>query len=106
MNEKSSILIIYNARLVDSHIDSPGTVIIEDGKICGVFLGECKTVKSAMFYASAFLAGSSDDKKPEFYDALGMTLMPSFIDRPYSNARTLRHACAFPLSRTNPKRRP
>lgn len=80
MNEKSSILIIYNARLVDSHIDSPGTVIIEDGKICGVFLGECKTVKSAMFYASAFLAGSSDDKKPEFYDALGMTLMPSFID--------------------------
>lgn len=76
----SSILIIYNARLVDSKIDSPGSVIISDGKIRGVFLGECKTAKSALSYASAFLADSQEDAKPEFYDAKGMTLMPGFVD--------------------------
>ncbi|WP_294429382.1 dihydroorotase [uncultured Treponema sp.] len=76
----SSILIIYNARLVDSKIDSPGTLIIEDGKIRTVILGECKSAKSALMYASAFLAGCNSDEKPEFYDAKGLTLMPSFID--------------------------
>lgn len=76
----SSILIIYNARLVDSNIDSPGTLIIGDGKIRGVFLGECKTAKTAIMYASAFLAETPADTKPEFYDAKGMTVMPGFID--------------------------
>ena len=76
----SSILIIYNARLVDSNIDSPGTVIISDGIIRGVFLGECTTAKTALLYSSAFLADSPADAKPEFYDAKGMTLMPGFID--------------------------
>lgn len=76
----SSILIIYNARLVDSHIDSPGTLIIEGNKIHGVFLGECKTAKSALLYASAFLSSNDANLKPEFFDAKGLTLMPSFID--------------------------
>ena len=76
----SSILIIYNARLVDSSIDSPGTVIISDGTIRGVFLGECKTAKNALLYASAFLSDSNSNANPEFYDAKGMTLMPGFID--------------------------
>lgn len=76
----SSILIIYNARLVDSCIDSPGTLIISDGTIRGVFLGECKTAKNALLYASAFLSQSQEDANPEFYDAKGMTVMPGFID--------------------------
>ena len=76
----SSILIIYNARLVDAQIDSPGTIIIEEGKIRSVILGECKSAKSALMYASAFLAGSNSDSNPEFYDAKGLVLMPSFID--------------------------
>lgn len=76
----SSILIIYNARLVDSSIDSPGTVIISDGTIRGVFLGECKTAKNALLYASAFLSDLNSNANPEFYDAKGMTLMPGFID--------------------------
>lgn len=76
----SSILIIYNARLVDSKIDCPGTVIIENGTIRAVFLAECKTAKTALMYASAFLAGTNCDSKPDFFDAKGLTLMPSFID--------------------------
>jgi dihydroorotase len=76
----SSILIIYNARLVDSNIDSPGTVIVGGDKIRGVFLGECKTAKTALLYATAFLAECPADAQPSFYDAKGMTLMPSFID--------------------------
>ena len=79
MNE-NSILVIYNARLVDSNIDSPGTVIVESGKIRAVILGECKSSKTALLYASAFLSGSDTDSQPEFFDAKGLTLMPSFID--------------------------
>ena len=76
----SSILIIYNARLVDAKIDSPGTVIIENGKIRSVILGDCKSAKTALLYSTAFLAGSSSDSNPEFYDAKGLTLMPGFVD--------------------------
>ncbi|MBR1721665.1 MAG: dihydroorotase [Treponema sp.] len=80
MDNDSSMLIIYNARLVDSKIDEMGSLIVENKKIRAVILGECKTAKTAMLYASAFLAKSAEDTKPEFYDAEGMTLMPSFID--------------------------
>ena len=78
--KENSILIIYNARLVDSKIDSPGTVIVESGLIRAVILGECKSSKTALLYASAFLSGSDTDSQPEFFDAKGLTLMPSFID--------------------------
>ena len=76
----SSILIIYNARLVDSCIDSPGILIIKGGKICGIYLGECKSTKKALLYSSAFLAECPEDTNPDFYDAKGLTLMPGFID--------------------------
>ncbi|MBR1403679.1 MAG: dihydroorotase [Treponema sp.] len=80
MKNYSSILIIYNARLLDAHIDSPGSLIIADKKIRAVLLGECKTAKTALIYASAFLSDVEMDLKPSFYDAHGMTLMPAFID--------------------------
>ncbi|MBQ4377890.1 MAG: dihydroorotase [Treponema sp.] len=76
----SSILVIYNAVLVDSKLNTPGAVVVEDGKIRAVLLGECKTAKNALHYASAFLSDSSSDSQPQFYDAKGLTLMPSFVD--------------------------
>lgn len=80
MKKNSSVLIIYNARLVDSKIDSPGMVIVADGKIRGLALGECKKAKKALLYASAFLSEGERGANPEFFDAKGLTLMPSFID--------------------------
>ena len=43
----SKILIIYNAILVDSSIENPGLVVVKNGKICGVFLGEVKNSEMA-----------------------------------------------------------
>ncbi|MBQ9205120.1 MAG: dihydroorotase [Treponema sp.] len=80
MENKSSTLIIYNARLVDSKIDSLGSLIIENGKIKAVLLGECKSGKTATLSATAFLADSASDEPLEFFDAQGLTIMPSFID--------------------------
>ena len=80
MNENSSLLIIYNARLVDSKIDTEGAVVVSDGKIQAVLLGKCSTKEAALAYAQAFLSGASSDFQGEFYDAKGLTLMPSFID--------------------------
>ncbi|MBQ9909203.1 MAG: amidohydrolase family protein, partial [Treponema sp.] len=65
---------------VDSCIDSPGILIIKGGKICGIYLGECKSTKKALLYSSAFLAECPEDTNPDFYDAKGLTLMPGFID--------------------------
>ena len=78
--KNSSVLIIYNAHLVDSKIDSDGLIVVADGKICGVTLGECKTAKKALLYAQAFFSDGDENLNPEFYDAKGLTLMPSFID--------------------------
>lgn len=80
MKENASVLIIYNARLVDSKIDSPGTLTVAGGKIRGITLGECKSAKKALLYAQAFLSESESELTPEFFDAKGLTLMPSFID--------------------------
>lgn len=78
MKDYNSILIIYNARLVDSSINSPGMLVIEDKKIRGVFLGEIRNAKAAMRVASSVL--NEIELIPVFIDAKGLTLMPSFID--------------------------
>ncbi len=78
MKTYDSVLIIYNARLVDSSIDSPGMVVLQDGKISGVFFGEIKDAKNAMRVASAVLTDM--DLKPVYFDAKELTLMPSFVD--------------------------
>ena len=80
MKNNSSVLIIYNARLVDSKTDCKGTLILENGKIKSVIHGECNSEKTAALHAQAFLSENSETAQPEFFDAQGLTLMPSFID--------------------------
>lgn len=78
MNSADSILVIYNARLVDSCLDSPGMIVVKNRKIRAVFLGEVSDAKSAVKIASSVL--TQMEMKPEFFDAKGLVLMPSFID--------------------------
>lgn len=98
--KKSSLLVIYNARLVDSKIDSAGAVLIANGKIRSVWLGNFATINDvAKVLASEFqeiknlpekLDGISlpinpADENHELanfavFDAKGLVLMPSFID--------------------------
>lgn len=75
----NDFLIIYNARLVDAKMDSPGAVVVENGKISGIFLGDAssKDVATNVAVSSLSFANAS---KAEFFDAKGLTLMPSFID--------------------------
>jgi len=77
---KSSILIIFNAQLVDSHLNSPGVVVVKNGLIQGVFLCKCDNSRAALNIASAVLTENELSDEPEFFDAKGLTLMPSFID--------------------------
>ncbi|MBQ7159674.1 MAG: dihydroorotase [Treponema sp.] len=76
----SKVLIIFNARLVDSHLDSPGSIVIANNKIHSIFLGGCTDSKSAAMFAGATLDELNLLEKPEFIDAHGLTLMPSFVD--------------------------
>lgn len=78
MKTCNSSLIIYNARLVDSSIDSKGMVVVKDGKIAGVFLTEVSDEQTAIKLASSLLGDASSEQC--FFDAKGLTLMPSFID--------------------------
>lgn len=74
----SKILIIYNAILVDSSIENPGLVVVKNGKICGVFLGEVKNSEMAFVIATSVLPKIKGS--PVFFDAKGLVLMPSFVD--------------------------
>ena len=74
----SKILIIYNAILVDSSIENPGLVVVKNGKICGVFLGEVKNSEMAFVIASSVLPEIKGS--PVLFDAKGLVLMPSFVD--------------------------
>ncbi len=76
----SKVLIIFNARLVDSHLDSPGSLVIADNKIHSIFLGKCNDSKSAAMFAGSTLDEHNLLEKPEFIDAHGLTIMPSFVD--------------------------
>ena len=76
MNTK--ILIIYNALLTDSSIESFGAVVIKNGKILGVLLGQLKDQESALLAASSVLGKLTEPV--EFFDARGLVLMPSFVD--------------------------
>ena len=73
-------LVIYNARLVDSKIDAFGTVFISDGKIASIILAENDSdiVKNSI--AAKKKEQSEISGETEFFDAKGLTLMPSFVD--------------------------
>ena len=80
MNKFGSTIVFYNARLVDSCIDSPGVVVVCNGRIAGVFLGEVTDSKAALKIAEPLIQAANSQAKPELYDAKALTLMPSFID--------------------------
>lgn len=71
----SATLIIFNARIVDSNTDCKGAVIVHGGLIKSVFLGQAAEREAVLKVAAAFGYDGA-----EFFDAEGLTLMPSFID--------------------------
>ena len=67
-------LIVYNARIVDRDLDSRGAVLVRDGKISAVYLGE----EGGGVLSSRHDIGTG--KGPELIDAAGSVLMPAFVD--------------------------
>jgi len=78
MSSKS--LLIYNARLVDGHTDSPGALLVTGGVIRSVFAGSFTDHITAAMLGAAVLSEENDAEKPELYDAGGLVVMPAFID--------------------------
>jgi len=74
--------LIYNARLLDEAIDSPGAILIADGKIRAIFQGYFTSSYTVSKLAHSILIedGSENDCKLELYDAHGLTVTPAFID--------------------------
>lgn len=74
-------LLVYNARLLDENMDTPGAVLVIDGKIRSVFQGYFTNSQTVMSLAEAVLKEDGyEDAKLEAYDANGLTCTPSFID--------------------------
>lgn len=74
---ENKTLIIYNALLTDSSIESSGSLVVKNGKISGVLLGQIKDQESARLAASSL---GKIEEPVEFFDAGGLVLMPSFVD--------------------------
>ena len=74
--------LIFNARLLDEVMDTPGALLIIDSKIRAVFQGYFTSVDTASVLAHQVLAedGCESDTKLEIYDARGFTVTPAFID--------------------------
>ncbi len=67
-------LIVYNTRIVDRDLDSRGAILVRDGKIAAVYLGE----EGGSVLSSRHDIGTG--KGPEMFDAAGAVLMPAFVD--------------------------
>lgn len=78
----SRAVLIYNARLLDESIDTPGAVLVNDGKIRSVFQGYYTNSETVETIARSVLTEDGlDEKTPiELYNAHGLTLTPAFID--------------------------
>ncbi len=76
----SQILVIYNAQLIDSKIDSPGAVLVANGKIRSVWLGNFSTRDDAEKILKSENSDAAKNSEITFYDAKKLVLMPSFID--------------------------
>ncbi len=68
-------LLVHNARLVDRDLDSPGAILVRDGRIERVFAGNLPSAG----YGSE-LDRLHADPGVEAVDARGAVLMPSFVD--------------------------
>ena len=74
--------LIYNARLLDEANDTPGVLLVVEGKIRAVYQGyftDAETVKGLAEIVMKEDGYTSSDLL-ELYDAQGLTVTPSFID--------------------------
>ena len=78
----SRVVLIFNARLLDESMDTPGALLVADGKIRSVFQGYYTNSETLEKMARAVLAEDGlDEKTPvELHNAHGLTLTPAFID--------------------------
>ena len=78
----SKVVLIYNARLLDESMDTPGAVLVMDGKIRSVFQGYYTNSETLEKMARAVLTEDGlEEKCPiELFNAHGLTLTPAFID--------------------------
>ncbi len=74
-------LLIFNARLLDENMDTPGAVLVLNDKIRSVFQGYFTNSATVQALADSVLKEDGyADYKIELLDALGLTVTPSFID--------------------------
>ena len=78
----SRVVLIFNARLLDESMDTPGAVLVMDGKIRSVFQGYYTNSETLEKMARAVLTEDGlEEKCPiELFNAHGLTLTPAFID--------------------------
>ena len=78
----SRVVLIFNARLLDESMDTPGAVLVMDGKIRSVFQGYYTNSETLEKMARSVLAEDGLDEKTsiELHNAHGLTLTPAFID--------------------------
>lgn len=78
----SKVVLIYNARLLDESMDTPGAVLVMDGKIRSVFQGYYTNSETLEKMARSVLSEDGlEEKTPiELHNAHGLTLTPAFID--------------------------
>ena len=78
----SRVVLIYNARLLDESMDTPGAALLMDGKIRSVFQGYYTNSETLEKMARLVLAEDGlEEKTPiELHNARGLTLTPAFID--------------------------
>jgi len=75
-------VLIYNARLLDEAMDTPGAILLTDGTIRAVFQGYFTDKETISQIAKSVLAedGVDSSARIEYYDASGYTVTPAFID--------------------------
>ena len=78
----SRVVLIFNARLLDESMDTPGAVLLMDGKIRSVFHGYYTNSETLEKMARSVLSEDGlEEKTPiELHNAHGLTLTPAFID--------------------------
>jgi dihydroorotase len=77
----NTAMLIYNARLLDESLDTPGALLIIDDKIRAVYTGYFTNRKTVESLALAVLSEDGyGNCSVEYHDAQGLTLTPAFID--------------------------